>query len=122
MVNKKDLKIEYLRSQGPGGQHQQKNATIVRITHMPTGISVVERGRYRHKNLKMAMKAMRTKLEEADKNAKADVRKAERDRKIRNTKIIRTYKETMGFVVDHRSKKKVPIKKIMEEGLLDLLR
>lgn len=121
-MNKKDLKIEYLHGQGPGGQHVNRNATTVRITHLPTGISVIERGRYRAKNLKKALKAIGAKLCQHEEDATATKRKAERDRKVRDTKVIRTYKETKGFVVDHRSKKKVPIKKIMEEGLLDLLR
>ncbi len=70
-INPDDLKIETFRSSGPGGQHMQKNATAVRITHLPTGIVVTcqsERSQYHNKMA--ALRILKAKLYEKKKEEK----------------------------------------------------
>lgn len=107
------MKIEYLAGQGPGGQHMQKNATTVRATDTESGVSVIVRGRYRHKNLKLAKKRLAGKLAEMKETEKSATKAAERIRRIREQKTIRTYHYPRGIVKDHRSKKSVPLQAVL---------
>lgn len=62
-MNDQDLRIDYFRGSGPGGQHRNTSETAVRITHLPTGIVVTAtESRSRHQNLQKAMARLEDKL------------------------------------------------------------
>ena len=76
-----DLKIDTFRSSGPGGQHMQKTSSAVRITHLPTGLTVTcqsERSQYQNKDIALRiMKARLLKLEIAKRKEERDKLKGE---------------------------------------------
>ncbi len=58
-------RIETFRAGGPGGQHQNKTESAVRLTHLPTGITVIAReSRSQHRNRQVALTRLRAALEE----------------------------------------------------------
>lgn len=64
-MNEKDIRIDYYRGSGPGGQHRNTSETGVRITHLPTGIvATATESRSRHMNLQRAMARLEEKLVE----------------------------------------------------------
>lgn len=63
--NEQDIRIDYFRGSGPGGQHRNTSETGVRITHVPTGTVVTAtESRSRHQNLQKAMVRLEEKLAE----------------------------------------------------------
>lgn len=63
IMNEKDLRIDYFRGSGPGGQHRNTSETGVRIKHLPTGIvATATESRSRHMNLQRAMARLEQKL------------------------------------------------------------
>jgi len=108
-INPQDLKIDFYRSSGPGGQHVNKRETAVRITHLPTGIVVTsqaERNQLQNKENALAILEARlleqkeiTELKKLGEERKAQIKWAKRAEKIR------TYNFPQDRVTDHRIKK-----------------
>lgn len=62
-MNDLEIRIDFFRASGPGGQHRNKSETGVRLTHLPTGIVVsATESRSRHLNLKRAYARLEAKL------------------------------------------------------------
>ena len=111
-----------MRGSGPGGQNINKVNSSVRVTHLPTGISVRINGRDQNKNKKEAIKILEKRLQERAQKNQSYKKKARRDQKIKERNIVRTYDYSRGVVKDHRTKKTASLKNILGKGKLDLLR
>ena len=115
-MNLKDVVFETMRGQGPGGQHRNKTDSCVRATHIPTGISVIVDGRKQGQNKKKAIFLLEQKLDQFQRQKKAEVKKDRRDKAIHDTPIIRTYNYSRGVVKDHRTGKIASLKEVMQKG------
>jgi peptide chain release factor 2 len=106
-INEADLRVDTYRSSGAGGQHVNKTDSAVRLTHLPTGIVVAcQNERSQHKNKSMAMKILRARLYELEKQKQrekmAEMDKAKKD--IAWGSQIRSYVlHPYRLVKDHRT-------------------
>jgi len=105
-IRDEDLKIDVFRSSGPGGQSVNTTDSAVRITHLPSGITVsCQNGKSQHKNKEMAFTILLAKLSEIE-----EEKRTKEEKELRNASIlggdrsakIRTYNFQQSRVTDHR--------------------
>ena len=105
-INETDLRIDVFRAGGPGGQSVNTTDSAVRITHIPTGISVSQQDeKSQHKNKSKGMKILRSRLYELERSRIEKERSKDRKSKIGTgdrSERIRTYNFPQGRVTDHR--------------------
>lgn len=124
-IRAEDIRIDTMRASGSGGQHVNTTDSAVRITHIPSGIVVVQAEKSQHQNRARAMQVLRSRLFDMQRQ-KADSERSEARRSQvgsgDRSERIRTYNFPQGRVTDHRINLTLyKLDRIMEGDLDELI-
>ncbi len=125
-VDERDLRVDTYRSSGAGGQHVNTTDSAVRLTHIPSGIVVYcQEERSQHKNKDKAMRLLKAKLAEVERQKKQEAIANSRSQQVGSgdrSERIRTYNFPQNRMTDHRiNLTRYDLDRVMEGELEDIV-
>ena len=124
-IRAEDIRIDTMRASGSGGQHVNTTDSAVRITHLPTGIMVVQAEKSQHQNRARAMQILRARLYDLERSRADEERSESRKSQVGSgdrSERIRTYNFPQGRLTDHRINLTLyKLERVMEGDLDDVV-